>query len=179
MVIGRRAGKIGLAVLAVAIASAGGGGVWLKGRIQTTGYCANCHVIAPYYNSWKSSAFLASTHERAGAVCQDCHTRTLQAAVTELAKAVTGSYEAPLKEHRVRPEDCLRCHGKYQDLAALTKDLKGPDGFSLGRNPHDSHWGPLDCGICHKMHRASVDFCAKCHGFPVTGPGWVNLPVAR
>jgi NADPH-dependent 2,4-dienoyl-CoA reductase/sulfur reductase-like enzyme len=22
-------------------------------------------------------------------------------------------------------------------------------------------------------------YCAKCHGFPVTGPGWVNLPVAR
>jgi cytochrome c3-like protein len=170
--------KIALVVLVVVIGAAGGGRVWLNGRIQTTEYCASCHVIAPYYNSWKSAGFLANTHAQAKIVCQDCHTRTVKAAMTELVSNVTHSYEVPLKDHRVRPEDCLRCHGSYEYLGELTKDLKGPDGYSLGRNPHDSHWGRLDCGICHKMHKASVDFCSACHGFPITGPGWVTSPHA-
>jgi hypothetical protein len=161
-----------VAALVIVIAAALGGTMRLKSRAQTTEYCANCHVIAPYYNSWKSSPYLAHTHEELGLVCQDCHVRTARAAMTELVKNVTHEYEIPLKEHRVRPAECLSCHGSYAALANRTKNLKGPDGFPLGRNPHDSHWGQIDCGICHKMHRASVDLCAGCHGLPDTKPAW-------
>jgi hypothetical protein len=180
MGIARRAAKVSLAALAVIIVSAAGGGVWLNSRIQTPDYCANCHVMAPYYDSWKSSALLANTHAGSGFACQVCHPRTLKTAVIELAQTATGRYAVPIKDHRVKPEECLTCHGTYQDLAEFTKDLKGPDGFALGRNPHDSHWGKLDCGVCHKMHKPSAELCAGCHGFPaVTGPGWVKFPVAR
>ena len=166
--------KIALAAFMVVIGIAGGGTLWLKGRIQTTGYCASCHVIAPYYTSWNSSDFLAHTHAKLGIVCQDCHARTIRAALKEVVSNVTHRYQVPLKNHRVRPEECLRCHGSYESLADLTKNLKGPDGFPLGRNPHASHWGPLDCGICHKMHKASVDFCSECHSLPATGPAWTT-----
>jgi hypothetical protein len=96
----------------------------------------------------------------------------MKSAVTELLSYVTHSHEVPLKDESVRPMDCLQCHGSYAQLAELTRDLKGPEGSPLGRNPHDSHWGPLSCGICHRMHKTSVDFCSECHGFPVSGPAW-------
>lgn len=165
--------KLALVAVVAIAAAAGTGMTWLKGRIQTTDYCANCHVVAPYYDSWKASALPAHTHAQVGLVCQDCHSRTVRDGLRELAVTVARSYEIPLKEHPVRPEaQCFRCHVGYEFLAGLTSDLKGPDGLPLGRNPHDSHWGPLECGICHKMHRASVDFCSNCHGLPFTGPAW-------
>jgi hypothetical protein len=159
--------------LVAVTAAAGAGTAWLKDRIQTTEYCANCHVIAPYYDTWKSSTFTAYTHAAVGLVCQDCHTRTLRDGLRELASNVTHSYQLPLKDHNVSPDvECFRCHVSYEYLAGLTKDLRGPDGFSLGRNPHDSHWGPLECSVCHKMHKPSVDFCSECHGFPASGAAW-------
>jgi cytochrome c nitrite reductase small subunit len=164
--------KIGAALVIIFVVVAAAGTLHIKSQVQTTDYCAGCHVIAPYYDSWKSSPYLAHTHQELGLVCQDCHTRTARAGVTELVKYTTHNYEIPLKDHRVRPEECLRCHGSYAALATRTKNLKGPEGFPLGRNPHDSHWGQIDCGICHKMHKASVDLCAGCHGFPDTKPGW-------
>jgi hypothetical protein len=167
---------IAAAVFVIVVGGVVGGTLRIKSRIQTTDYCAGCHVIATYYNSWKASPFLANTHQGLGLVCQDCHTRTVRAGLTELVSNATHSYEVPLKDHRVRPEECLRCHESYQVLAARTRDLKGPDGFPLGRNPHDSHWGPIDCGICHKMHRTSVDLCAGCHGLPDTKPAWNYTP---
>ncbi|NIN65562.1 MAG: hypothetical protein GTO63_12870 [Anaerolineae bacterium] len=36
-----------------------------------------------------------------------------------------------------------------------------------GANPHDSHYGEMECPLCHKMHRESEDYCAWCHAF-----GW-------
>ena len=164
--------KVAIIALVLVAGAAALGTVRLKSQIQTTEYCVSCHVIAPYYNSWKSSSFLAHSHEELGLTCQDCHTRTVRAGMAELVSSVTHSYELPLKDHRVRPDECLRCHGSYADLAVRTKNLKGPYGVALGRNPHDSHWGQIDCGICHKMHKTSVDLCAGCHGFPATGPAW-------
>jgi hypothetical protein len=159
-------------VLVAGVAAAGGGGFWLKGRLQSPGYCANCHAVAQHYESWKSSPFLAHTHAKLGLTCQSCHTRTLQDGVRELVSTALRSYELPLKDHAVKPGECLHCHGTYELLASRTRDLQRPDGFALGRNPHDSHWGPLECGICHKMHKPSVDFCSECHQSPMQGPAW-------
>jgi Cytochrome c3 len=167
-----RGSIIALVVLAATAAAAGAGTVWLKHRIQTPEYCSNCHAVAPYYDTWKASPYTAHAHEEAGLACQFCHTRTVRDGLRELVNTVTHNYEVPLKDHKVGARECLRCHGTYEYLASLTNDLKGPDGFPLGRNPHDSHWGSLDCGICHKMHKPSVEFCAVCHSFPIQGPSW-------
>jgi hypothetical protein len=164
-------------VLVACIAAAGGGALWLKKQLRSPDYCASCHAVASQYQSWKSSPFLAHTHAKLGLTCQSCHQRTLLDGVRELASTVTRSYQLPLKDHPVDPAACLTCHGSYKLLAARTQDLKGPDGFALGRNPHDSHWGALQCGVCHKMHKPSVDFCSKCHLSPMQGPAWeVALP---
>lgn len=168
--------KIGLiamvAVVLTVIATAGFATVWLEDRIQDPEYCASCHVMTSYYDTWKSSELTAHSHAQLGLTCQECHARTVQDGLRELVSTATHDFEVPLKDHQPRPEACLRCHGSYEVLAARTQNLIGPDGFALGRNPHDSHWGELDCGICHKMHKPSVDFCARCHGSPVTAPAW-------
>jgi len=163
-------------IVTVVTASLASSDIWLKHRIQTTDYCSNCHVIEPYYNSWKNSDYLANTHAQAGITCQDCHTQTTRGALKEIFKNVTHDFKEPLKDQSARPVDCLQCHGSYADLAEATKNLQGPDGFLLGRNPHNSHWGQIDCGICHKMHKPSVDFCSGCHGFPVQGQTWSKRP---
>lgn len=146
----------------------------LRQRVQNPEYCAGCHVMAPYYASWQSSEFTAHMHAQLGLTCQECHPRTVQDGLRELVSNATHHFDVPLKDNSPRAETCLRCHGSYEILAARTRNLIGPDGFSLGRNPHDSHWGKLDCGICHKMHKSAVDFCARCHGLPKTGTAWEN-----
>jgi hypothetical protein len=159
-------------VLIGGVATVGGTAAWLKGRVRTTDYCAGCHVIAPYYDTWKSSLFTAHAHAAVGIVCQDCHQRTVRDGLREIVSNV--SRESPSGDYRVSPKICLGCHVSYRHLAGLTGNLRGPDGFALGRNPHHSHWGSLDCGICHKMHKPSVDLCSKCHGFPIKAPAWTG-----
>lgn len=160
-----------LAVLTAVAAAAGGATLYLKDRIHSPEYCANCHVVAPYYKTWQSSVF------KVNVVCQDCHRRTVRDGLRELVSTATGHHELPLQDRSVDRDTCLRCHGSDEAIAARTQQLIGPDGFALGRNPHDSHWGPLECATCHRMHQASQDFCANCHRFPADGPAW-NSSVA-
>lgn len=164
-----------LATIIAAIgAAAAGGTLWVHDRVQTTQYCATCHVISRYYDTWKNSGFTAHSHAQAGLACQDCHTRTTRDGLRELVANAVRSNTSPIKEHAARADECLRCHGSHEILAERTKSLMGPDRFPLGRNPHDSHWGPLECGTCHNMHKPSVDFCANCHGSPQSGAAWAS-----
>ena len=81
--------------------------------------------------------------------------------VTELVTYVRGNYQTPLRERRFSKEFCLGCHEheSYAQLAEMTKALEE----EIGANPHDSHYGELECRLCHKVHRASQDYCANCH----------------
>ncbi len=50
---------------------------------------------------------------------------------------------------------CESCHGDVAKVAEKTKDIHP--------NPHISHLGPMDCGDCHHVHKASVIKCNECH----------------
>jgi len=166
--------KIITAAVLIVIGLASMGLIWLRDSSSRPEYCAQCHVMEPYYSSWESSDYPAHKHAESAVPCQTCHARPIKDSVREVLSNITHSYEVPLEEQRARAADCLRCHVSYAHLAELTKDLKDPDGNPLGRNPHDSHWGALECRICHKMHKVSVDYCAQCQGPTVTGPGWTT-----
>lgn len=163
------------AVLVAGIAATTGGVFWLNRQLRSPAYCASCHAVAAEYESWKSSPFLAHTHAKLGITCLTCHQRTFRDGLRELASTVTKSYQLPLKDLAAQTSVCLACHGTYEVLAVRTGNLNGPDGFALGRNPHDSHWGPLPCSTCHRMHNPSVDFCSKCHLSPMQGPAWERV----
>ena len=61
-----------------------------------------------------------------------------------------------LPRSRPTKEQCLECHGSYQELGMITEKEE-----SL--NPHQSHIGEVRCTYCHHAHKESKDYCNRCH----------------
>lgn len=57
-------------------------------------------------------------------------------------------------------ETCLDCHGDGDSKAMAAKTAKVNPV-----NPHDTrHYGTeADCGLCHRQHQKSVNYCFDCH----------------
>jgi hypothetical protein len=147
--------------------------VWAKDLRKSPQYCAACHADT-YYSSFSgSSDSLAYQHSQRGVSCQTCHDRTLSESWDEWLTHITGAYTVPLKEREYPMEEvCFDCHTSYKKMIPLTT----PERLGSERNPHDGHWGVLECGVCHNMHRDSIDYCAGCHNRVTTAPGWVPAP---
>ncbi|QSX32571.1 cytochrome c3 family protein [Shewanella avicenniae] len=58
-----------------------------------------------------------------------------------------------------KAEQCLGCHGSYEENAKKTANL--------GKwNPHNSiHGGYVDCTNCHKQNKVEKNYCAYCHEY--------------
>lgn len=71
----------------------------------------------------------------------------------------------------VTTENCLACHGgTYDSLIEATED------YHVIYNPHESHYGEVDCYRCHSVYEEPSVWCNTCHvGFPLAD-GWVNYP---
>ena len=147
-------------------------GVVLVGGVGAAGFwqyheepqfCATCHIMDPYLDSLQTPGFGAQVHAEEGLACLDCHEPTIQQQMDELAVYLQGDYEVPLKDLKYRMEDCLACHehGDYEEIIEMTADLEE----ELGANPHASHYGEMECRLCHKMHGESDDYCAQCHAY--------------
>ena len=100
----------------------------------------------------------------AGAVGAQDATRTTEGPLGKLhddnsVRCVKCHGEAK-KSEPVSMETCLSCHadGDSKALAASTANVKPV-------NPHESrHYGTeADCGLCHRQHEKSVNFCLDCH----------------
>jgi len=152
--------RVLLGVLAALVVVAAAAGAVLFQASKKPSFCATCHIIEPYYNSWKEGDLLAARHAEAGVDCLECHHKSIVAKIGEGINYLTGNYENPLKERDFSKEECLRCHehGSYEQLVELTADLDP--------NPHDPpHYQEMECSFCHKMHRKSEIYCAQCHSF--------------
>jgi len=113
--------------------------------------CADCHTKE--VKSMADNNKLAYKHAAAGNVCSDCHNaKDLQKSHGNIATA------SPVPVQKYSSTICFKCHGSYADIIKLTKG-------KTRLNPHDSHYGEVDCFICHKVHIAkSPDgFCVSCH----------------
>lgn len=101
-------------------------------------------VLSPSGPTWAGQGlFLGDKHKNRGTDCSGCHK------------------ESPPKQD-VPMVVCLGCHGDYRKVAAKRN--------RLDPNPHDSHLGEFDCGKCHHVHKASVNFCADCHQMDMKVP---------
>jgi hypothetical protein len=146
------------------------GGILLWDYHEKPSFCgATCHIIQPYVDSWESSIWLDHNHAKEDITCTECHKTTLVGSATELISYLKGDYKTPMRERKVSMEECFECHGTYEEMIPLT----APEVLGAERNPHDGHWGRLECSICHNMHRDSVDYCAGCHDPVTDAPGWV------
>jgi hypothetical protein len=134
--------------------------------------CTKCHPIKPYVETWNGSDFLDHRHAKSQIGCLECHQVTLQQEKEHLTRFKKKRFKTPLEEREYDNEMCLKCHGSYKELIERTKDYKGK---GLPRNPHESHYGEMDCNLCHKVHRTSIDQCSQCHQPGVNKPGWKTM----
>ena len=115
------------------------------GHVDTKGMaratCMGCHKGG---SSLRGKIPLSHSHQLSTVTCADCHGTTKPA-------------KPPPDQKR-----CLSCHADYKKIAILT-DKTLPD-------PHDSHMGDLDCGLCHHLHSKSENFCSQCHDWKYLVP---------
>ncbi len=190
--------KMGVAIIvAVVVAIAAGSGLWAWH--EQPNFCAAiCHVpmdgyLATYEQEpgvegvdkygetvENTSSMLAVSHRQAsGTTCLECHVPTLTEQIAEGVGWIAGNYKFPLDETSL--EDLVEARGAPSDSFCMNEDCHGygreglvskTDEYEI--NPHDStQHGELQCSECHKAHRASVMFCAKCHDNAVVPEGWV------
>jgi nitrate/TMAO reductase-like tetraheme cytochrome c subunit len=134
-------------------------------------FCATCHVMSPMVDSYLSSNNLDHKHAQATIQCKQCHDYPLSKEISSGINFITGNYTMPLSYNKIATKEfCLKCHGSYDKLAALTANYD-PDS---GRNPHQSHNGELDCYNCHKSHGQSTLYCAQCHSDMKIPDGWAG-----
>jgi cytochrome c nitrite reductase small subunit len=156
-----------IVVLLAVVVLGGVGAVGFWRYHETPQFCGTCHVMDPYLESWQSSDLGANGHAEYDVTCLDCHVPTLEQQVDELKVYLQGDYEIPLRELKYPKESCYECHehGSYEEIVEMTAYLEE----EAGANPHASHYGEMECRLCHKMHEESEDYCAQCHawGFEV------------
>ena len=163
--------KLVIIIVPVAVAIIGVGGAYgaLAYFEANPSACGTCHVIQPYVDSYYESDFLDNAHAQAEdpVNCKRCHKYTIPEIVAELVTFIIGDYELPLRARKFPQENCfVGCHGSYEEIILLTKTEQE-------FNRHESHFGQVDCWVCHKMHRAQEDYCTKCHSALELGPGWI------
>ena len=98
----------------------------------------------PFFFPGAAPPFLADKHKVAGIGCDGCHKQN------------------PPKE-QAPTLVCNKCHGDQTKLAERTQKVIP--------NPHDSHLGNVECGLCHHGHKKSEDYCSTCHDF-----GYYKVP---
>ncbi len=149
----------------VVVGGVGAAGLWQYH--EQPEFCATCHLMDSYLESWQASDLGANAHAEYDVACLDCHEPTLEQQIDELMVYIQGDYEVPLKDLKYPMESCLACHEheSYGQIIEMTAYLEE----EAGANPHLSHYGEMECRVCHKMHEESEDYCAQCHawGFEV------------
>lgn len=156
-----------LVIIAIAIVVIGaGGGMFLVKASDSPAFCATCHIMKPYYESWNQGNLLAHKHA-AKVTCHQCHESSISTQVQEGIKFITGDYNTPIDKLQVSKEFCLKCHsdsGIGTPKGATFEEAMTKTAFTES-NPHDSHNGEQDCTVCHSMHEQSKPMCSECHQF--------------
>jgi len=134
-------------------------------------FCATCHIMDPYLESWQSSDYGAAAHAEQGVACLDCHEPTVQQQMDELVMYVQGDFTVPLEEREFGVEFCFGCH-EANEHTGYEEVIQRTEGLEI--NPHGSHLGEMECATCHKMHKPSEDYCAQCHEPVATEAGWTT-----
>ena len=176
---------IAVAVILTGLASMGV--VGLRDSLKRPEFCVLCHPD-PYYTSWEDSESLAAAHAKAAIPCQTCHPVGVGTAIQNIVTQISGDYR--LRRMRVKKEACFRCHAhaNYAELIERTDDIGPYPGtvgearkdrersanWHLAQNPHRAyHYGEVDCHLCHRMHRASEDYCSECHEPATSAAEWI------
>ena len=141
-----------------------------------------------------ASMMAVSHREDAGTTCLDCHVPSLGEQISEGINWISGNYEvvetqtgnlvpterslSDLTEARgvASEQFCLNeaCHTN-DDGSVMTRDDLIAKTSNYSRNPHVEQHESVDCGECHKAHRASVNKCTQCHDDAPVPDGWITV----
>ncbi|WP_307979320.1 cytochrome c3 family protein [uncultured Senegalimassilia sp.] len=147
-----------------------------------------------------TSSMLAVVHAApadqggADANCLSCHKPTINQQLSEVVEWSTGNM--PLYENQTYglvlgerdTEQLGEWLGQEGDAFCLNsachnitrQDLVKATARYDERNPHMAmHGQQLDCGDCHKAHRASVNACSQCHDDAPIPEGWLTYDQAQ
>ncbi len=107
--------------------------------------CDQCHKNSPVNKETKGPILrgkisLSHIHILSDVSCFDCHGKA-----------------RPIKP--LSTDDCYSCHENLDDLIYRTS--------GVDPNPHENHYGDLECDLCHRQHSKSENFCDQpgCHEF--------------
>ncbi|MDD7369777.1 MAG: cytochrome c3 family protein [Berryella intestinalis] len=144
-----------------------------------------------------TTALLSTRHRETNATgkpeirCMGCHHPVVKQQISEAVQQTTGGYEFPQTEPTLSQltawegtegtQFCVNsgCHSYLRGSDGLVDRKKLEESTSwMDFNPHAQHHENLqvECGECHKGHRASVMVCTGCHQHEnVSMPsGWVT-----
>ena len=148
-------------IIIVAVIAVGGSLLW--SYHDNPQFCATCHIMQPYLDSWESPPLLANKHSDNNTSCLDCHPFDIMQSANEVFVYIMQNYETPLTERQFPKEWCFECHehGSYEELVQRTQDYTVED---VNHNPHDPHIAgneEYECYFCHKMHKteAGINYC--------------------
>ncbi|MBS4022157.1 MAG: NapC/NirT family cytochrome c [Dethiobacter sp.] len=121
-------------------------------------FCANCHLIQPYYYTWENSP-----HSKVN--CLECHVEQGTGFVAIQARGLknlsvyrAGDVDPPITgTKKISSDVCLRCHSPNRKITP-SKDLSIPHSEHLGYGTDcvDCHVGVSHGGIS-EMDKFSVD----------------------
>jgi hypothetical protein len=121
------AGIAVIGIVVVLVVAAGVVGVKYHEKPQ---FCAICHNMQPYLDSWDgvktssidNSPLLANDHAKNNVICLDCHEAKINQQVSELITYATKDTSAPMTQRKFPDSFCLKCHGTRDEVAEKTKD---------------------------------------------------------
>jgi len=119
-------------------------------------FCATCHNMERYVESYLTSNTMDNVHAQANVQCKQCHSDyDIPAEIKSGINFIIGNYDKEMPQRRFGDEICTQCHISMEYMAQQTDYLR--------RNPHASHWPDLKCRSCHISHGEQIDYCSQCH----------------
>jgi len=104
--------------------------------------------------------------------CFKCHAHADYAELVERTKYINPNIHIPGGDPSASsaPTETIESNSS----SSAESSPEGEAAWVVAQNPHHFyHWGEMDCRICHKMHRASEDYCSECHEPSASGAGWI------
>lgn len=119
------------AVSALAVAAVGAGAL-SKHTMSKSSFCATCHSVRPYVESWHYSL-------HRDVACLECHSRSsMRDSLRRLSQARRIKGLMPPADNPVTDAVCTGCHNEQSDLPVM-------DPCALEADSH-----PSSCTKCHK-----------------------------
>ena len=159
-----------IAVL-VLVAIAGYASIWLS---EQTFFCASCHEMKVYYDTWKVSSHGPEKAKTAGHPegigCHACHSepgltgfvRTKMTGMVEVWKHLTKDYKTPIQGEPFEVR-CKECHDTSKINETATLKIPHKKHEAMGLNCMSCHAGLVHGHNGEGEAKPSHETCQQCH----------------